>query len=403
MKRFMSVAWSLVLVGLVAIPGETGAASITEDHATIGENCTASGDNSTAMGLNTNAESWASTALGIGTTANGVASTAMGIGTTASGPYSTAMGFETTAEGENATAMGQYTRSSGYASTTLGASTKASGYASIASGYDTNAAALYSFTGCYGIQLTADAENTFAWGHDEDKVPITMANAFLIFPSGTPGKVGIGTKDPQRIMHLVGVNPRILIEASSSNPEVNFKNSGDSSDAIWSLYKDGGNHNLNFYQGGNKVTIQSVTGNVGIGTTDPGDFKLAVNGSAAKLGGGAWSVYSDARLKDITGEYQRGLEDIAHLKPIKFHYKENNPRGLPSDDEYVGFIAQEVQEVFPEAVNEGPDGYLDFNMHPVNVALVNAVKELKAANEILKAENLAMREDIARIKAALGM
>jgi len=37
-----------------------------------------------------------------------------------------------------------------------------------------------------------------------------------------------------------------------------------------------------------------------------------------------------------------------------------------------------------------------FNTHPVNVALVNAVKELKAENEALKRE-------IRQIKAALGM
>ena len=59
-------------------------------------------------------------------------------------------------------------------------------------------------------------------------------------------------------------------------------------------------------------------------------------------------------------------------------------------------VAQEVQELFPEAVNEGPDGYLDFNMHPVNVALVNAVKELKAEND-------ALRQEIQQIKAALGI
>jgi regulator of replication initiation timing len=60
---------------------------------------------------------------------------------------------------------------------------------------------------------------------------------------------------------------------------------------------------------------------------------------------------------------------------------------LQSDVEQVGFVAQEVQKVFPEAVNEGEDGLLDFNMHPVNVALVNAIKELKAENDRLKAEN----------------
>jgi len=91
------------------------------------------------------------------------------------------------------------------------------------------------------------------------------------------------------------------------------------------------------------------------------------------------------------------------LRPITFNYKENNERGLPSDEEYVGFLAQEVGEVFPEAVNEGPDGYLDFNMHPVNVAVVNAIKKLKIENENLRAENAMLKKDIEKIKAILGI
>jgi len=51
---------------------------------------------------------------------------------------------------------------------------------------------------------------------------------------------------------------------------------------------------------------------------------------------------------------------------------------LDSQKEQIGFIAQEVLKVFPEAVTEAKDGYLDFNMHPVNVALVNAIKELQS-------------------------
>ena len=67
--------------------------------------------------------------------------------------------------------------------------------------------------------------------------------------------------------------------------------------------------------------------------------------------------------------------------PVTFFYKEGNPRGLPSHEENIGFVAQEVQDVFPEAVHEGENGFLDFNMDPVNVALVNAAKELKAEND----------------------
>jgi hypothetical protein len=68
-------------------------------------------------------------------------------------------------------------------------------------------------------------------------------------------------------------------------------------------------------------------------------------------------------------------------------YKENNPRQLPAGIEQVGFVAQEVKNVFPEAVTVAVDGYLDFNIHAINVALVNAVKELKVENDRLKTEN----------------
>jgi hypothetical protein len=73
------------------------------------------------------------------------------------------------------------------------------------------------------------------------------------------------------------------------------------------------------------------------------------------------------------------------LQPVMFTYKKDNPLKLESDKQQIGFVAQEVQTIFPEAVSENSSGYLDFNMHPVNVALVNAVKELKAENDQLKA------------------
>ena len=91
------------------------------------------------------------------------------------------------------------------------------------------------------------------------------------------GDVGIGTLTPERLLHLNGANPRILIEASSSNPEINFKNNGDLPEEIWSIYKNETTDDLQFYQNGNKVTIQKNTGNVGIGTTNP-NSKLSIVG-----------------------------------------------------------------------------------------------------------------------------
>jgi hypothetical protein len=102
-------------------------------------------------------------------------------------------------------------------------------------------------------------------------------NPPLIYGDFATGYVGLGITNPTRKLHIVGINPRILIEASSMSPEVNFKNSGDSDAEIWALYKHGTTDDFRFYQNGDKVTIQNSTGNVGIGTTNPG-YKLDVNG-----------------------------------------------------------------------------------------------------------------------------
>jgi hypothetical protein len=57
---------------------------------------------------------------------------------------------------------------------------------------------------------------------------------------------------------------------------------------------------------------------------------------------------------------------------------------LPTDKEQVGLVAQEVQDVIPEAVEENDKGYLMLNSDPIIWSMVNAIKELKAENDSLK-------------------
>ena len=142
-----------------------------------------------------------------------------------------------------------------------------------------------------------------------------------------------------------------------------------------------------------RITITN-SGNVGIGVWNP-TYTLEVDGTAAKPGGGFWSTISDQRVKKIKGDYSKGLKEIIKLRPVKFSYKEGNSLGLPSDTDEIGFISQEVQEVFPEAVHQGKKGYLDFNMQSVNVAMINAIKELYA-------ENRALKKEIAELKSSLN-
>jgi len=137
-------------------------------------------------------------------------------------------------------------------------------------------------------------------------------------------------------------------------------------------------------------------GDVGIGTTSP-DKMLSVNGDADKASGGtSWSVFSDLRLKDLDGAYTRDLTDIAKLEPIQFHYKKNNPLHLPSNTAEVGLVAQDVQKVFPEAITTGKGGYLEFNMSPVQFAMINAIKQLKTKNGSQAVEISALRTRLDR-------
>jgi hypothetical protein len=95
------------------------------------------------------------------------------------------------------------------------------------------------------------------------------------------GRVGIGTTAPERQLHLRGVGPRVLVDATSGNPEVNLRCSGDAGSQVWAMYKESVTGDLRFYQNGDKVTLDNSTGNVGIGTTSPTLAKLQIEGSSS--------------------------------------------------------------------------------------------------------------------------
>jgi len=126
------------------------------------------------------------------------------------------------------------------------------------------------------------------------------------------------------------------------------------------------------------------TRQVGINTTTLGTYTFVVNGTAAKPGDGYWDTYSDMRLKNVHGTYDKGIKEIEALTPIVYSYKKENALNLPSDKQSVGFVAQEVQKVIPEAVHEDASGYLTVNNDPIFLAMLNAIKELKAENDQLR-------------------
>ena len=108
-------------------------------------------------------------------------------------------------------------------------------------------------------------------------------------------------------------------------------------------------------------------GNVGIGTSSP-KARLQIDGDVLPNRGNAYymgtttyrwaAVYaangtiqtSDARLKSNIADLNYGLVDLLKLRPVSFSWTAQPQQGTK-----LGFIAQEVQPVFPETVTVGDD------------------------------------------------
>jgi len=134
------------------------------------------------------------------------------------------------------------------------------------------------------------------------------------------------------------------------------------------------------------------SGNVGGFFSSTESYSLVAAESAAKPGGGSWSVYSDSRIKENIIPYTKGLTEILLIDPVTYEY--NGLAGTTKGKKYTGIIAQEIKEIFPETVNtyktklnqedEEKTELYDFNASDLTFALINAIKELKAEIELLK-------------------
>jgi len=114
----------------------------------------------------------------------------------------------------------------------------------------------------------------------------------------------------------------------------------------------------------NSTTTQRLIGffiNGGV----TGSGQINANGSAAA----AFGSFSDERLKENIVNLPSQLSNILALRPVEFDYKDGTGHQL-------GFIAQEVQQIFPDLVGES-DGFLTLtDMNKNDARLIKAFQEL---------------------------
>jgi len=193
------------------------------------------------------------------------------------------------------------------------------------------------------------------------------------------GNVGIGTASPTAKLDVSGTI------ALTGNSFANGPSVSNNQDGL--LLVAGTTLGVRINNQNNSGELLRVTnaGNVGIGTAAP-DQKLSVNGEADKTGGNTWLSFSDERLKNIKGRFNLGLKAVMQLQPIRYEYSKNNALGLKSDGEHIGFGAQAVQKIIPEAVTKNSEGYLMVNGDPILWTMLNAIKEQQQEIEQLKGQ-----------------
>ena len=151
-----------------------------------------------------------------------------------------------------------------------------------------------------------------------------------------------------------GVN--ILIAAESS-----FDLSGS---GIWGTW-DGGSYAIK----------SGVGAQVEIGAA--GNRGLYVYGDITASGD--ITAYSDATLKKNVEVIPNALDKVSQIRGVTFDRID-----LDNDRRYAGVIAQEIEAVLPEVVQEGADGIKTVAYGNIVGLLIEAIKELKAEVEELK-------------------
>jgi hypothetical protein len=232
----------------------------------------------------------------------------------------------------------------------------------------------------------------------------------------TAGNVGIGTSEVYYKLQVTGGDFAVYNPGSSSyidlrsDGQISAWGSGGSN--AWIKYPTGmvqhianvsgvyaydlsntGNAGttggLKVYTYGNGVHITAFGGTYGLyaGNTNTSGSSYAIwcQSSRSDTGGCAgnknWTYSSDERLKKNIETVKSGLDKVMKLRGVTFNWKTDTENKSTS----LGFIAQEVQKVVPEVVTMGPDGYYMIEGGSLNAVLVEAVKELKAENDDLKA------------------
>ena len=170
----------------------------------------------------------------------------------------------------------------------------------------------------------------------------------------------------------------------------------------WRIYNTGGDLRFSVSDDDlatttDKFRINFSTGNVGIGSTSPGQ-KLDIYGGYGRVESGySWLTSSDIRYKTNITTLGNALENVKKMRGVSYDLKVDKDI-IPSKGKHIGFIAQELEEIYDELVVDDDKGYKSVSYDKVTAVLVEAVKEQQKMIEEIKFQNEKLLIEIEKLK-----
>jgi hypothetical protein len=276
-----------------------------------------------------------------------------------------------------------YTNTTGTAVTALGykAGYASTGSVSVYVGFNCGVAATGSsntFIGSgAGEAVTSGARNTLIgrYNGNQGGLDIRTASNNIVLSDGdgnprgyfnSNGYFSIGTRN-----YGAYGNAGLSVEGGTSQCViVSMPNAGNDVISCWNQATSGNNGFITFYTEASPTARGSITYQRGSNQV-------------------SYGVSSDARLKENIVDAGSGLEKLAGIKIRSFDWKDS---GAHTD---FGVVAQELNEVAPEAVIEGAEkpeeavcgevAYWQVDTSFLVPAMIKAIQELKAEIDALKA------------------
>jgi hypothetical protein len=245
-----------------------------------------------------------------------------------------------------------------------------------------------------GSNLREQYYDGFAW---YDYLSMNTSTGVATMPVSTT--IG-GSSGALTVPNAINAGNQINVGANAvsgaNNPGISLVRAGLTNTAVLSFYTNSNSQGWDLGQQGSYGSTSDFTLRNTSGGVIP--FTVSASGNNVIIGTlGTGTVYSnsgtltntnpsDSTLKNTIKDYGYGLNEILQLKPKTYYYNSDSSKSMLK----YGFIAQEVKNVMPDAVRRlnstDENSKLGLETDAIYVAMVNAIKELKAEIELLKSK-----------------